>query len=151
MRFRPKRDYDASFGKLYLLSPPIAGECRGKKLASLSNGVTADNRLQLVTGMPRWEMMISGEKGTLRVTHERTWLQRLYEDEATELDPAEQGNVPYGEDLLQHTWNRLIADFVTAIRNNDKSRANVPNLPALADGLKAQQVLASSQKCEKKA
>jgi predicted dehydrogenase len=89
-------------------------------------------------------MMISGEKGTLRVTQERTWLHNVNEDEAIELDPVEQDRVPDGEDLLQHTWNRLIADFVTAIRNGDKAHTTVPNLPTLADGLKVQQVLSST-------
>ena len=149
VRFVTGEDYKRVASQLVSRSLPgepdmeIAGGS-SMVLASLSNGVTADNRLQLVAGMPKWEMMINGEKGALRVTHERTWLHNLNEDEAIELEQSDHDKVQDAEGLLQHTWNRLIADFVTAIRNNDKARATVPNLPTLLDGLKAQQVLSAA-------
>jgi predicted dehydrogenase len=149
VRFVTGQDYKKVASQL--VTRPLPGEpdleiAGGSSmvLASLSNGAAADNRMQLVAGLPKWEMMISGEKGALQVTHERTWLHNLNEDEAIELQPSDQDKVPDGEDLIQHTWNRLIADFVAAVRNSDKARVTVPNLPTLADGLKVQQVLSAA-------
>lgn len=41
----------------------------------------------------------------------------------------------------QHTWNRLIADFVTAVRNKDYLHEMVPYLPTISDGLCTQEVI----------
>jgi hypothetical protein len=49
---------------------------------------------------------------------------------------------------MQHVWNRLIADFVAAIRHGDLAHASVPHLPTLVDGLRAQEVIAAAQRSE---
>jgi predicted dehydrogenase len=48
--------------------------------------------------------------------------------------------------MQQHTWNRLVADFVAAIRRADRS--SVPHLPAPEDGLRAQEVVAAARHSE---
>ena len=50
--------------------------------------------------------------------------------------------------LLRHTWNRLIADFVAAIRAGDVRHATVPHLPTIADGLRAQEVVAAAERAD---
>jgi predicted dehydrogenase len=49
------------------------------------------------------------------------------------------------EDLLQCTWNALIADFVGAVRNNDQTLHKQPDLPTLTDGLRTEQVIAAAR------
>ena len=46
------------------------------------------------------------------------------------LDATAHG-VPASTHLIQHTWNRLIADFVGAIRKGDAALRNYPHLPTL--------------------
>ena len=110
-------------------------------LAELANTIIADIQLTLMVGFPKWDQIISGETGTLNVTHQTAFLQKLSEDEARALETSDSDMVPEGTDLLQHTWNRLIADFVTAIRIGDREHDKVPNLPTLDDGLKVQQII----------
>jgi hypothetical protein len=35
-------------------------------------------------------------------------------------------------DLQRHTWNRLIEDFIGAVRNDDKDHESYPSVPTLA-------------------
>jgi predicted dehydrogenase len=51
--------------------------------------------------------------------------------------------------MQQYTWNRLIADFVTAIRKGDVTHSIIPHLPSLEDGLRAQQVVAAAKQSER--
>jgi predicted dehydrogenase len=53
-----------------------------------------------------------------------------------------------GVRLIQHTWNRLIADFVAAIRAGDVAHAGVPALPSFTDGLRLQEVFAAVERSE---
>ena len=46
----------------------------------------------------------------------------------------------------QHTWNRLIADFVTAIRGNDLSHKSVPHLAHIADGLASHEAIVACER-----
>jgi predicted dehydrogenase len=109
-------------------------------LAELTNSIIADIQLRLMVGFPKWAQIISGETGTLKVTHENAFIQSLSEDEPRALETSDSDMVPEGTDFLQHTWNRLIADFISAIRRGDKEHDTVPNLPTLDDGLKVQKI-----------
>jgi predicted dehydrogenase len=89
-----------------------------------------------------------GEKGILIVTHEAAIRQCIGDGEAIQLNIPLQDQVPKGVDMQQHTWSRLIADFVTAIRKGDVTHSSVPHLPSLEDGLRAQEVVAAARHSE---
>ena len=63
-----------------------------------------------------------------------------------EVPASEQ--VPDGISLIQYTWNRLIADFITAIRRGDKDHTVVPHLPTLTDGLNGQEIIEAARRAE---
>ncbi len=141
-------DFEQVVGQLVTRPLPIAPDIKiagGTSMiqAELSDGIVADIRMTLTPGLPEWSLIIGGETGTLNVTHETAILQCLNEDEATTLEIPVSDKVPEGTDLLQHCWNRLIADFVIAVRVGDKAHTTVPNLPSLEDGLKMQQVISA--------
>lgn len=48
--------------------------------------------------------------------------------------------------LIQHTWNRLIEDFVRAVRNDDKDHQRYPSHPTLADGLRTEEVIDAARR-----
>ena len=50
--------------------------------------------------------------------------------------------------MMQHTWNRLIADFVKAVRRGDVAHTSVPHLPTLDDGLRNQEIIAAARLSE---
>jgi predicted dehydrogenase len=118
-------------------------------LAELTNDVLGDFRITLTAGLPEWSISFNGEKGILIVTHEAAIRQCIGDGEATQLNIPLQDQVPKGVDMQQHTWNRLIADFVTAIRKGDVTHSSVPHLPCLEDGLRAQEVVAAARLSEK--
>ena len=109
-------------------------------IADLSNGVEGDFRLTLTTGQSEWYLVLNGAKGSLTVTHETVIRQREAEEKSQSLEIPASQRIPDGIDMIQHTWNRLIADFVTAVRNNDKRHVSVPHLPTLVDGLRTPSV-----------
>lgn len=117
----------------------IAG-CTSVILAELTKGILGDIRYIATSGLPEWSLSIDGGIGTLKVTNETTVQQCLHDDKATTLETE---RVPEGVSLIQYCWNRLIADFVTAIRTSDKAHTNVPNLPSLYDALKVQQIISA--------
>ena len=47
--------------------------------------------------------------------------------------------------MMQHIWNRLIADFVQAIRRGDVAHRSVPHLPTLTDGLRGEEIIAAAR------
>ena len=53
--------------------------------------------------------------------------------------------LPPGCDLLQHTWNRLVADFVRAVRDRDVEHESVPHLATLTDGLRTEEIIAAAR------
>jgi predicted dehydrogenase len=83
------------------------------------------------------------------VTHEATFLQRLNEDEAVIMEPSLVEKVSEETDILQYSLDRLIADFVTGIRRDDKAHTTVPNLPSLNDGLKVQKIFSAVRLSDK--
>jgi hypothetical protein len=43
-------------------------------------------------------------------------------------------------------WNRLIEDFIGAVRNDDKDPGSYPSLPTLTDGLRAEEVIVAARR-----
>jgi predicted dehydrogenase len=132
------------------LEPAVAmdgGDCM--VLAELTDDVLGDFRLTLTAGLPEWSISFNGEKGILMMTHEAAVRQSIGDAGAIQLNIPLQDRLPKGVDMQQHTWNRLIADFVAAIRKGDVTHSSVPHLPILEDGLRAQEVVAAARHSEK--
>ncbi|GEM_PF-4199577 len=89
---------------------------------------------------------MSGDDGTLVMTQETVALQRG--DTSETLPIPEEDAAPPDIPLLQHTWNRLIADFITVIRRGDVAHATAPHLPSFADGLRNQEVFAAVERAD---
>jgi predicted dehydrogenase len=117
-------------------------------LADLTDDVLGQFRFTLTTGQPEWSQLLHGEEGTLQVTHQSVHRRRAGEDQAVLLDIPEADQIPEGTSLMQHVWNRLVADFITAVRRGDVAHASVPHLPTLLDGLRAQEVIAGARRSE---
>jgi predicted dehydrogenase len=92
--------------------------------------------------------MLHGEEGTLEVTFRAVVRRCAGESEATSLDVPAADRIPEGADWNQHTWNWLIADYITAIRCGDVAHASVPHLPTLVDGVRAQEVIDAAKRSE---
>ena len=103
----------------------------------------------MTPGEGEWRAILFGGEGTLRLTHEEVVLQRREDDEPAAVPIPEADQVPDGVDLLQHTWNRLIADFCTAIREEDVASESVPHLPTVEDGLRVQEFIAAAELAER--
>jgi predicted dehydrogenase len=67
--------------------------------------------------------------------------QRHDDDQPVELEIASADKVVPSTELIQHTWNRLIEDFIGAVRNDDKYHESYPSLPTLTDGLRTEEVI----------
>ena len=117
-------------------------------LADLAPDVLAWFRFTLTTGQPEWSQLVHGEEGTLQVTHTSVHRRRAGEDKAVLLEVPAADQIPEGVSLMQHVWNRLIADFITAVRQGDVAHASVPHLPTLLDGLRTQEVIAAARRSE---
>jgi predicted dehydrogenase len=118
-------------------------------LAELSDGSLADVASTMTPGEGEWRAILFGEAGTLRATHEEVVLQRRADNEPIVMPIPEADRVPDGVDLLQHSWNRLIADFCTAIREGDVPHESVPHLPSFEDGLRVQEFIAAAELAER--
>jgi predicted dehydrogenase len=116
--------------------------------AELTDGVLGQFRLTLTTGQPEWNLVLHGEEGTLHVTHQAVVRRYAGDDELVPLEVPEPDQIPEGVGLMQHGWNRLVADYITAIRRGDVAHATVPHLPTLVDGLRAQEVIAAARRTE---
>jgi predicted dehydrogenase len=86
-------------------------------------------------------------RGSLAIPDAGTSLvrQRADDDEPVELPISADDRAPAGVDLLQHTWNRLIAAFVRAVRDGDIGHENVPHLATLVDGLRTEEIIAAAR------
>lgn len=124
-------------GGLSVVLTELAGEVLGYFCITFTAGSTV------------WGDMINGKRGVLHVTHEVVSMQLIDDEEAVSLDIDKEDRVPEGTELQQHTWNRLISDFVSAIRKGDKDHAAVPILATLEDGLRAQEVVEGGRLSEK--
>jgi predicted dehydrogenase len=72
--------------------------------------------------------------------------QRHDDDEPIELEIASADKVVLSTDLQQHTWNRLIEDFIGAVRNDDKDHENYPSLATLNDALRTEEVINAARR-----
>ena len=112
-------------------------------------------------GEPERNISLCGEKGTLVLSSEwvtvpqsenknvmltlsndiRVSRQLVGDAHPIEMKIAESDVQPSSVVSGQHTWNRLIADFVNAVYARDLTHESVPHLPHISDGLAAQQVI----------
>ncbi len=115
-------------------------------VAAMTENVWGDFRLTITTGQPAWTLTVNGEEGTLQVAHDRVLLRQVGETEERTIEVAAADQKPAGITMMQHTWDRLIADFVQAIRRGDRSET--PHLPTLIDGLRGQEIIAAAQLAE---
>ena len=72
--------------------------------------------------------------------------QRHDDDQPVELELAPADKAVPSTDLIQHTWNRLIEDFIRAVRNDDKDHESYPSLPPLTDGLRTEEVIDAARR-----
>ena len=130
-------------------------------LTDMTDQGQAAFRLTLTPGEPERRITICGEEGTLILSSD--WVTRrqggdkdrtvtlsnevnVFRQRGDDADPVRlEIEAPDRQPpaLLsgQHTWNRLIADFVTAVRCGDLRHESVPHLPHISDGLAAQEVI----------
>ena len=134
-------------------------------LAEMSGQGLSAFRLAWTPGQRHRQITICGEKGTLVLRTDwevyrpdgedtpgvtlsnelRVVRQRVDDADPVTLEIAAQDRQVPGTFSGQHTWNRLIADFVTAVRNSDLKHAGVPLLPHIAHGLAAQKVIVACE------
>ena len=116
---------------------------RSMHLAELSGGILAQFCFAITVGEDRFSWLIVGDEGSLRIPDSGTVvvLQRHDDDEPVELEIARTDKAVPSTELIQHTWNRLIEDFIEAVRNDDKDHESYPSLPTLTDGLRTEEVI----------
>jgi len=92
-------------------------------------------------------MILIGDEGSLAIPDAGTSLvrQRADDEEPVEVPISAEDRAADGVDLMQHTWNRLIADFVGAVRDQDIEHESVPHLATLTDGLRTEQIIAAAR------
>ena len=115
-------------------------------LAKLTNGILGDFRFTVTPGEDSWEFVLSGDEGTFVINHgDAIRRQRADENDPVLLEIPEPDQVPAGVSLIQYTWDRLVADFVQAIRQGDVAHKSVPHLPTAVDGLRCQEIIAGAR------
>jgi predicted dehydrogenase len=102
----------------------------------------------ITVGEDRFSWLLVGDEGSLRIPDSGTVVvrQRHDDDEPVELQIASAEKVVLPIDLMQHTWNRLIEDFIEAVRNDDKDQQSHPSLPTLTDGLRTEEVIDAARR-----
>ena len=92
-------------------------------------------------------MSVIGDEGSLVIPDGGSSLvpQRADEDEPVNVPISEYDRAAAGVDLLQHTWNRLITDFVHAVRDRDIEHESVRHLASLTDGLPTEEIIAAAR------
>lgn len=139
----------------------MAPETFASVLAETSDGAVGNFRLLITPGEPERRIVLGGVEGTLTLSSQ--WVtvprdqdlqrrmtlcnelqvirQRSRDQDPVVLEVAGPDRQPAGVLSGQHTWNRLIADFVSAVRNEDRTHRGVPHLPHISDGLDAQRLI----------
>lgn len=131
----------------------ILCELSDQRLAAFNFGITP--------GEPERRITICGKLGTLTLNNNWVTIQRAKQNKSAQtlgneiltqiqkannfspipLSIAEEDRQPSAILSGQHTWNRLIADFITAVRHKDYLHKAVPHLAQISDGLIAQEVI----------
>jgi predicted dehydrogenase len=121
---------------------------RSMHLAELSGGILAQFCFSITVGEDRFSWLIVGDEGSLRIPDSGTVVVRQRHDdtEPVELEIASADKAVLSAELLQHTWNRLIEDFIGAVRNNDKDHKSYPTLPHITDGLRTEEVIDAARR-----
>ncbi|MCP4376550.1 MAG: Gfo/Idh/MocA family oxidoreductase, partial [bacterium] len=127
----------------------VVGDGVHMHLAELTDDISCLFRFTPTTGQPMWNLVLNGEHGTLVVSHEAVVCQYADDDDPRELEIPLSDQLPPETQIMQHAWNRLIADFVKAVRRGDVAHATVPHLPTLDDGLRNQEIIAAARLSEK--
>jgi predicted dehydrogenase len=123
---------------------------RSLHLVAFENGALGDFFITPTAGENDWHFLLLGDEGSLAVTHagEKVSCQRATDDEPQVLAIPESDQVPPGVAVIQHTWNRLIAEFIHAIRRGDSGHQTVPHLPSLLDGLRTEEIIAAARESD---
>ena len=144
---------------------PMSSDTSALVMTEMSDKGAGTLQLAITAGSPERQITIGGENGTLALSSE--WVTRRQKEESNgwrilsneievlrqradesapvELEIEESDRQPESVQSGQHTWNRLIADFVTAVRRGDIKHESVPHLPHISDGLAAQQVISACE------
>lgn len=120
---------------------------RSAHLVELTNDILGSFYITTTAGENEWRLTLLGDEGSLEIAHasQTVTRQRADDDQPVVLAISESDQVPEGTKLMQHTWNRLISDFVQAIRSGDMAHSSVPHLPTLTDGLRAEEIVAAAR------
>jgi predicted dehydrogenase len=111
---------------------------RSMHLAELAGGILAQLCFSITVGEDRFSWLIVGDEGSLRIPDSGTIVvrQRHDDDEPIELEIASADKAVLSTDLQQHTWNRLIEDFIgryaTTTRITRATQASPPSPTASA-------------------
>ena len=134
-------------------------------LAEASDGAVGNFRLLINPGQPERKIVVGGVEGTLTLSSQwetvtrdqdsqrrmtlcnelQVIRQRSRDREPVVLEVSAADCQPAEVLSGQHTWNRLIADFVSAVRNQDRGHCSVPHLPHISDGLAAQRLIGACE------
>jgi predicted dehydrogenase len=120
---------------------------RSMHFAELTGGVLAQFSLSVTAGEDIWRMTIVGDEGSLTIPDAGTTVvvQRHDDNEPVTLTILAADRLPQSNTLMQHTWNRLIKDFIEAVRDGDLAHIDHPHLPSLTDGLRTEEVIAAAR------
>ena len=144
---------------------PMSSDTSALVMAEMSDRGLGVIQLTITAGSPERQITIGGEEGTLALSSEWVTLQQKEEGNRTltlgneihvlrqradesapvKLEIEQSDWQPPTVQSGQHTWNRLIADFVTAVRRGDITHESVPHLAHISDGLAAQQVISACE------
>ena len=118
-------------------------------LAKLTDGLFGEFRFTVTAGEGNWTVVLSGSEGTFIIEgDDDVRRQRADEEESITIDIPHSLLPTNGISLMQHSWNRLIADFIEAIRKGDANHNLVPHLPTAEDGLRCQEIIAGARKSD---
>ena len=135
-------------------------------LAEMTDGSMGAFRLTITPGQPERQVTICGDKGTVTFNTEWTisypagrnqpaltlgselkvFRQQVGEDYPVLLKVMDRDQQPPGSPSGQHTWNRLISDFVKAVHTSDVKHLLVPHLPHVSDGLAVQEMVVACER-----
>ncbi len=144
---------------------PTPSDTSALIMAEMSDRGLGVIQLTITAGSPERQITIGGEHGTLALSSDWVTLQQKEEGNRTltlsnevqvlrqrandvapvKLEIERSDRQPPAIQSGQHTWNRLIADFVTAVRRGDITHQSVPYLAHISDGLAAQQVIGACE------